>query len=189
MQIRKILHTGLLCALSFVALAQQDGVSLSGHVRSEDGEALPGASVSLKGTSHGTFTGADGKYTLEHVRPGNYRLLVSFMGYRTQARDITLKAGEHFRHNARLVPEARELESVSVIGRTETKEINRQAYNVTAIDARKLPELDARSFPCARPCLGRTCKGKRGRGVEYEFLTEWFHRPPGEVLPRWRADG
>ncbi|MDR6805282.1 outer membrane cobalamin receptor [Dyadobacter sp. BE34] len=138
MQISKILHAGLLCALSFVAFAQQANVTLHGQVRSEDGETLPGASVSLKGTSHGTFTNADGKYTIEHVRPGSYKLLVSFMGYQTQTKDITLKPGEHFRHNIKLVSETRELESVSVIGRTETKEINRQAYNVTAIDAKKL---------------------------------------------------
>jgi len=109
MQISKILHTGLLCALSFVAFAQQADVTVMGHVRSEEGEPLPGASVSLKCTSHGTFTTADGKYTLEHVQPGSYKLLVSFMEYQTQSKDITLKAGEHFKHNAKLVSEAREL--------------------------------------------------------------------------------
>jgi hypothetical protein len=91
MQISKILHTGLLCALSFVAFAQHADVTLTGHVRSEDGETLPGASVSLKGTSHGTFTNADGKYTLEHVSPGSYKLLVSFMGYHTQTKTLPLK--------------------------------------------------------------------------------------------------
>ncbi|MHA4739826.1 TonB-dependent receptor [Dyadobacter sp. MSC1_007] len=138
MQISKILHTGLLCALSFIAHAQTSLASLSGQVKTEDGEPLPGAAVGLKGTSVGTFANADGKFTLENVRPGSYQLAVSFLGYQSQSKDIVVKSGESARMNFKLVSESKELESVSVIGRSETREVNRQAYNVTAIDAKKL---------------------------------------------------
>ncbi|WP_409013363.1 TonB-dependent receptor [Dyadobacter sp. CY343] len=143
MQISKILHTGLLCMLSIIAFAQQSRIapataSLAGQVRTEDGEALPGASVSLKGTSYGTVANADGKYTLENVSPGAYQLMVTFVGYQPLSREIILKSGESDKHNFKLVSQTRELESLSVIGRSETREVNRQAYNVTAIDAKKL---------------------------------------------------
>ncbi|WP_215231935.1 TonB-dependent receptor [Dyadobacter linearis] len=143
MQISKILHTGLLCMLSIIAFAQQSRIapataSLAGQVRTEDGEALPGASVSLKGTSYGTVANADGKYTLENVSPGAYQLMVTFVGYQPLSREIILKSGESDKRNFKLVSQTRELESLSVIGRSETREVNRQAYNVTAIDAKKL---------------------------------------------------
>jgi len=143
MQISKILHTGLLCMLSIIAFAQQPGltrpvVSLSGQVRTENGEVLPGASVTLMGTSYGAVANDDGKYTLENVTAGAYQLLVTFMGYHTLSKEITVKAGEHTKQNFKLVSQTRELESLSVIGRSEIKEVNRQAYNVTAIDAKKL---------------------------------------------------
>ncbi|KQS30895.1 TonB-dependent receptor [Dyadobacter sp. Leaf189] len=138
MQISKILLTGLFCALSTIAFAQQSGILLSGQVRTEDGDALPGASVSLKGTSYGTVADAAGRYTLDNVRPGDYQLIVTYLGYQTLSKDITLKPGEHAKHSFRLVSQSRDLESLSVIGRSEAKEVNRQAYNVTAIDARKL---------------------------------------------------
>ncbi|MCE7063355.1 TonB-dependent receptor [Dyadobacter sp. CY343] len=129
--------------LSIIAFAQQSRIapataSLAGQVRTEDGEALPGASVSLKGTSYGTVANADGKYTLENVSPGAYQLMVTFVGYQPLSREIILKSGESDKHNFKLVSQTRELESLSVIGRSETREVNRQAYNVTAIDAKKL---------------------------------------------------
>ncbi|KAA0988741.1 TonB-dependent receptor [Dyadobacter aurulentus] len=137
MQISKILHTGLFCVLVIIAFAQQP-ISLTGQVRSDEGGVLPGASVSLKGTAYGAVANAEGKYAIENVRPGAYQLLVTFMGYKTWSKEVTIKAGENARQNFKLVPETRELESLSVIGRSETREVNRQAYNVTAIDARKL---------------------------------------------------
>ncbi|CAG5067794.1 Vitamin B12 transporter BtuB [Dyadobacter sp. CECT 9623] len=129
--------------LSIIAFAQQSRIapataSLAGQVRTEDGEALPGASVSLKGTSYGTVANADGKYTLENVSPGAYQLMVTFVGYQPLSREIILKSGESDKRNFKLVSQTRELESLSVIGRSETREVNRQAYNVTAIDAKKL---------------------------------------------------
>jgi outer membrane cobalamin receptor len=138
MQISKILHTGILCALSIITFAQNSPLTISGHVKSADGELLSGAAVALNGTATGTFTNAEGKYNLEKMKPGSYELTVSFMGYQSESRQIAVKEGEHMKVNFRLEPDSRELESVSVIGRSETKEINRQAYNVTAIDAKKL---------------------------------------------------
>ncbi|PWJ60485.1 outer membrane receptor protein involved in Fe transport [Dyadobacter jejuensis] len=138
MQINTILISGLLCVLSLLTMAQKPGTVLTGQVWSEDGEALPGATVSLQGTSYGTTADADGRYVLKQVRPGRYQLLVVFMGYETVSKDITVSVGEPIEQNYKLVSTTRELESLSVVGRTETTEVNRQAYNVTAIDAKKL---------------------------------------------------
>lgn len=138
MQISKILHTGILCALSFITLAQNASVTISGHVKSAEGELLPGAAVALKGTKIGSFSNSDGKFSLENVRPGSYQLTASFLGYQTESRQVSVREGEHLKINFKLESDTKELESVSVIGRSEAKEVNRQAYNVTAIDARKL---------------------------------------------------
>jgi outer membrane cobalamin receptor len=112
--------------------------TISGQVKSAEGETLPGAAIALKGTSVGSFANSDGKYTLEKVKAGAYELTVSFLGYQTDSKKITVKEGEQVKINFRLESDTKELESVSVIGRTEAKEVNRQAYNVTAIDAKKL---------------------------------------------------
>jgi TonB-linked SusC/RagA family outer membrane protein len=63
---------------------QQQEVRVSGTVTSSDeGSALPGVNVVIKGTSRGTTTDADGKYALQISDPGAV-LVFSFIGYTTQ---------------------------------------------------------------------------------------------------------
>ena len=84
---------------------------------SEDGSALPGVSVSLKGTSKGTTTSADGSYK---ISVGNADALVfSFVGYKPQ----TINVGSQTTINAVLTTDASELNEVVVtaLGLTRTK--------------------------------------------------------------------
>ncbi|SKB80015.1 TonB-dependent receptor [Dyadobacter psychrophilus] len=136
MQVIKILITGILCACSCASFAQT--ASLKGTVRSDDGELLPGASITISGVTKGTFSDEKARYALENLPAGPATLAVSFLGFEPETKQITLKAGEKAEANFRLKAISQELESVSVIGRSEAKEVNRQAYNVTAIDAKKL---------------------------------------------------
>ncbi len=72
----------------FPTLAQnQNGVSgafsVSGVVVGSDGMAIPGVSILVKGTSSGTISDAEGKYTV-NVDDSNAVLLFSFIGYQSQ---------------------------------------------------------------------------------------------------------
>ncbi len=58
-------------------------VTVSGRVTNENSEALPGVSVAVKGTTIGTTTNAEGRYTLGSV-PENGTLVFSFIGYVTE---------------------------------------------------------------------------------------------------------
>jgi outer membrane cobalamin receptor len=136
MQFIKILITGILCACACASFAQT--AVLKGTVRSDAGEPLPGAAITITGASKGTFTDAKGHFTLENIPVGACKIVVSFLGFDPETKDFTLKTGENKSENFRLKANSRDLESVSVIGRSEAREVNRQAYNVTAIDAKKL---------------------------------------------------
>jgi len=116
----------------------QNNCTISGTVKSTDGELLPGASLYLAGISKGVFSTEAGRYTLASLAPGAYTLRVTFLGFQPVERKIVLKAGEHQRLDLVLEPDAHQLEDVSVIGRSEVREVNRQSFNVTAIDAGKL---------------------------------------------------
>jgi hypothetical protein len=57
--------------------------TITGTVTVSDGEPLQGATVTVKGTSIGTITNAEGKYTLTDV-PDNAILVISYVGMITQ---------------------------------------------------------------------------------------------------------
>jgi iron complex outermembrane receptor protein len=81
-----------ICVFAGTAAAQQTG-TLTGTVTSTEGEALTGANVVLDGTQMGTATGADGSYRITDIQPGDYTVRVTFVGYQSVERDLSIQAG------------------------------------------------------------------------------------------------
>ena len=67
--------------------SRQDPIDVIGRVTSATGEALPGVTVVIKGTTNGTITDENGSYTI-HVPSGSGQLIFSFIGMRTQEVDV-----------------------------------------------------------------------------------------------------
>lgn len=61
----------------------QKAKSVTGKVTDQSGGSLPGVSVVLKGTTNGTITDMDGKFTLSNI-PENGKLQFSFVGMKMQ---------------------------------------------------------------------------------------------------------
>jgi hypothetical protein len=84
---------------------------LTGRVTSASGEALPGVTVVLKGTTKGTTSGPDGSFSLAVPETAG-TLVFSFIGYATQehkfsgANTFTIK----------LVEDSQSLDDVVVVG-------------------------------------------------------------------------
>ena len=83
---QRLFFVALLSVLAVGVFAQSKTVS--GTVLDKTGESVIGASVVVKGTTNGTITDFDGKFTLQNV-PDNGTIQVSFVGYKTV--DIQVK--------------------------------------------------------------------------------------------------
>ncbi len=64
-------------------LGMQQDRTVTGKVVDENGQALPGVTVMLKGTTLGTVTDFEGNYSIDDIS-GNGTLVFSFVGMRTQ---------------------------------------------------------------------------------------------------------
>lgn len=64
---------------------------ISGIVKDGSGSEMPGVYVIQKGTTTGTMTGVDGKFTLELDVKNEKKLLVSMIGFQTEEVDILNK--------------------------------------------------------------------------------------------------
>lgn len=78
----KRLFLTLMCAFVTLGLAAQ-GITVNGVVLDETSEPIIGASVVVKGTTTGTVTDLDGKFSLNNV-PSQATLSVSYIGYTTK---------------------------------------------------------------------------------------------------------
>lgn len=140
MQYIKVLLTGFFCLYFIPAFSQQASqhAVLTGYVRAASGDPVPFATVKVQNTSTGALTDTKGFYTLPELAAGEYTITVTAIGFVQQEKKITLKAGPARQLNFKMEATATNINEVTVIGRTAAQEVNRQSYNVTAIDATKL---------------------------------------------------
>ena len=85
--------------------------TISGTVTDENGGALPGVSVLVKGTQRGTTTNQEGSYRLE-VPDGPAVLVFSFVGYASQE----IAVGNQSNVDVRMSVDDKALEEVVVVG-------------------------------------------------------------------------
>ncbi|WP_339876305.1 SusC/RagA family TonB-linked outer membrane protein [uncultured Algoriphagus sp.] len=133
---KKILLLGLsLFLVSAMAFAQ--GRKVSGIVTSgEDGEPIPGVTVLVKGTSVGTATDIDGKYSLTIPADGSV-LVFSFIGTTTQEINI----GQQSTIDVVLQPDVQSLSEVVITGAAgvESRRVE-MGYNATSIETRDVAQ-------------------------------------------------
>jgi outer membrane receptor protein involved in Fe transport len=101
----------LITALSFAQKGTVTGVILD---KEFNNEPLAFANIMLKGTTIGTTTDENGKYTLS-VSPGNQTLVIGFLGYKTVEIPFSVKANEKKVINFTLETVGVLLEDVTVI--------------------------------------------------------------------------
>ena len=92
------------------ALANQQKKIITGTVVDSNGEAVIGANVLVKGTTNGTITDMDGKFSLEV--PEGAMLLVSYIGYG----DYETKVGNQSNLSITLKEDSKALDEVVVVG-------------------------------------------------------------------------
>lgn len=116
----KILDNGLtwsiedkMIVISKKSQSRTDGKKkkVSGIILDNNGEPIIGASILVKGTTLGTITDLDGRYSLDNV-PENATLEISYIGYKTQA----LKATDKNLANITLHEDTEVLDEVVVVG-------------------------------------------------------------------------
>lgn len=92
-------------------IAYSQTKSISGLVTDVSGQPLPGVTVLVKGTVHGTNTDFDGNYTIDNVGPED-QLVISYIGMTTE----TITIGNRTIINITMEESAESLEEVVVVG-------------------------------------------------------------------------
>ncbi|WP_375578470.1 DUF5686 and carboxypeptidase regulatory-like domain-containing protein [Marivirga tractuosa] len=89
-----------------------------GTVKSVSGENMPYTNVVVLGKALGTSTNYDGEYSLK-LNPGNHKISFQFIGYKSEVREISIKANERLEINPTLSVEKVFLNAVEVSAKAE----------------------------------------------------------------------
>lgn len=108
--------------ISLLSFAQNKG-TISGTITDKEANNAPlaFANALIKGTSIGVTTNEVGKYSLT-IEPGNYTLILSFVGYESVEVIVDVKAGETVTLNTALGSGGYKLEDVKIQGASANKE-------------------------------------------------------------------
>lgn len=112
--------------------AVQQTKRITGTVVEANGDPVIGAAVQVKGTTVGTITDADGKFTLS-ARTGS-TLVISYVGYTTQE----VRVGNQNNYNIVLQEDAQALEEVVVTAMGLTKSRKSLGYSAQDVNAKEL---------------------------------------------------
>lgn len=129
---------GMFFLLPALLNAQTTTIKVSGIVTDTNNEPLIGVTVAEKGTTNGTITGIDGRYTL-NVRPHN-SLRFSFISYKTQEVGIEGRTSI----NVKMEDDIQSLSEVVVIGygTLDKKELTSAVSHISSKDFLSVSSID-----------------------------------------------
>jgi TonB-linked SusC/RagA family outer membrane protein len=142
----------ILCFFLQIDIAQAQTRQVSGKVSDAVGGALPGVSVTAKGTSQGSATDGAGNYVV-NVPSGSTVLVFSFIGYTTQ--EIVI--GNQTQINVALAEDVAILSEVVVVG-YGTQKKSQMTGAISQVTAKQITEMPLTS-------LGQALQG-RAAGVD-----------------------
>lgn len=124
----------------FIILGFTDGVAqalvtLSGKVTSSDGSPVVQATLAVEGTSYGTYSDDNGNYTLS-LPEGKYTLVVSFVGFKSQRKDIGLTGKKVV--DFVLQEDAVGLKDVEVYAKSKSQKLRESSFAVNALDVKPI---------------------------------------------------
>jgi TonB-dependent receptor len=125
---------GLLCLSSLISTQVwgqgEEKSILKGSVANELG-AVPGVSLQIQGTSIGAISGTDGSFIISNIPSGKSVLIVRFIGYSRQEKEVDLQPGVNVIETIFLSVSDEKLQEVIVTG--EMKPSQMKAYNMKKI--------------------------------------------------------
>lgn len=115
-------------------------VRISGKVTAKGGAALEAASVVVRESSTGAATDATGSFSFTaNLKPGNYTIVFSSAGYRTQQSSLAVAAGNNsYTVNAELAEDVSKLDEVIVTGNSQGTTRRQLGSYISSVNAEDL---------------------------------------------------
>lgn len=165
--LKRTASCAVLAFLFFFAFASAPAWAQTGSIAgvvtdAESQTTLPGASVVIEGTSQGASTDNEGRYEISGVEPGEYTVVVTFVGYSEQAREVTVEAGETATLDFALETSAMQMDEVVAVGYGEQQRRD-VTGSVSSVSGSDLQEVSNTSIDLGLQGLSPGVYVQRGR--------------------------
>lgn len=173
-----------LCVVTLVPVTAAASSNLEGYVKdSQTGEALPGATVFITGTSLGASTDINGKYVVKNVPAGSYSVRATYIGYKSMEINLQVQDGVDAKQDFKLEPVGVQGETVVVTAQAEGQNaaINQQLSAmqiknvVSAARIQELPDANAAESVARLPGISLLRTGGEGSQIVIRGLAPKYN--------------
>ena len=162
----KLMRLYISLLFAFIQLNAQSGI-ISGFISdSSSAEALIGANVILQETGQGMATDINGYYIIQDITPGNYVLMVSYVGFKLKKEKLKISDGQSIKLDISLSEDVVELTQIEV-----TAEQIQRKSNIQPSKINLSPRMMKAAPALAEPDLFRTIQALPGVLTTSEFST------------------
>lgn len=135
------IFSGIVLLLLVVIVNGQKVTTVSGKVTDNATKALSDVSIHLLNTPITVLSDATGSFTISIIKPGNYTIELSAIGYATVSKTIEVsnKTDNHF--NFQLQNQLVQLEAVTVTAEKKEAILQNLPIAITAISSRRIEEF------------------------------------------------
>lgn len=95
--------------------AQDAAASLQGLVTDIKGEPVSYVNVTLEGTTRGVYTDVNGRYTIQNLKPGDYEIVFSAVGFKKTKQIVSITSGQLEKLDLSLEEDVQAMPQVTVI--------------------------------------------------------------------------
>lgn len=169
MKILKILILLLCTTIHYDCQSQKLNFSLLGVVKNKDNQPVQGALVQILEFNRSTITDSNGNFAFTNLLKDSLDITVSLNGlYKNLSRQIYLKSSIT-NVSFTLERKTKQLEDVNVLGYSKVDIKNRQAYNITSIDAKKYQNTTIDIGHLLDKVPGARYRESGGVGSDFDF--------------------
>jgi len=118
--------------------------TITGVVRDTNNQVIPGVNIILKGTTLGTTSDFDGKYSIADVPNGEYTLIASYIGYDNFKKQISLNS-KNTVIDIIIKENAESLDEIVVTGVVNPKSKIESSISVSTVNIKQIEQATPRS--------------------------------------------
>lgn len=161
---QKYLYFFLLLLCTNKIVAQISYGSLSGKITDANTrQTLPNADIYLKENLKGTSSDGKGNFRLERITKGTYTVVISYIGYETVSKKLTINGDEVL--NIALTPQAENLKEVVVTSsKKEERELRNSAMTVSVLGSNLFQGTTSSLNDVLNKTVGMTIRSTGGVG-------------------------
>lgn len=144
----------------------QNKISVSGEIRDTKDNPISQALIAIEGTTVGTYSDDNGRYTLE-LLPGKYKIVVFSVGYATLNEEVIVQANK--KQDFVLGETAVDLKEITIYGKSRVQQVREGALSVNVLQIEALQNSSA----SLKNMIGRTTsvriREEGGTGSDFDL--------------------